>query len=226
MSPDRQAGLVFLVSALAVVTFMAVVDIMRAPSTITAPSLLEALDATRDAAVRAEIDRAFGNPPGAAPVRPEPLEARSAGRTDLVEGRLLFPVRGSDPTKLRDTFADARGKRRHNALDIMAARGTPVIAVDDGRVAKLFRSPAGGISVYQYDRDATRVYYYAHLDRYAEGLAEGAEVRRGDVVGFVGSTGNAPEHAPHLHFAIFALGDDKRWWKGTAINPYPLLKSP
>ena len=220
MSPDRQAGLVFLVSALAVVTFTAVLDMLRAPPTLTAPSLLEALDASRHAVVRGEIERAFGK--GSAPAAPVAAPpAPPAADTS----RLLFPVQGYDPSKLRDTFDDARGKRRHQALDIMAPRGTPVLAVADGTVAKLFRSPAGGISVYQYDRDETRVYYYAHLDRYAHGIAEGMPVRRGDVLGFVGSTGNAPESAPHLHFAVFALGADKRWWKGQAINPYSMLRS-
>ena len=148
-----------------------------------------------------------------------------AGAQHVVEPllRYAFPVPGFEHA-LRDNFEDARGKRRHNALDIMAPRGTPVVAVDDGRVAKLFRSPAGGLSLYQHDRDESRVFYYAHLDSYAKGLAEGMPVKRGDLLGFVGSTGNAPEHAPHLHFAVFVLGADKRWWKGEAVNPYPMLK--
>jgi murein DD-endopeptidase MepM/ murein hydrolase activator NlpD len=202
MSPDKQAGLVLAVSTLVVVTFATVLDMLRAPRTLTAPSTLD--------------------PPAAIEV-PQPMARAPA--PPLRADRLAYPVKGADPAQLRDSFAEARGKRRHEALDIMAPRGTPVVAVDDGRVAKLFRSAAGGISVYQYDGDERLVYYYAHLDRYAEGLGEGAEVRRGDVIGFVGSTGNAPEHAPHLHFAIFELGADKRWWKGRAINPYPLLKA-
>jgi len=138
--------------------------------------------------------------------------------------RLAFPVRGFERA-LRDNFDEMRGLRRHGALDIMAPRGTPVVAVDDGRIAKLFRNPLGGITLYQFDPGESRVYYYAHLDSYARGLAEGMPVRRGDVVGYVGSTGNAPKSAPHLHFAVFALGSDKRWWRGSPVNPYPLLKA-
>lgn len=144
----------------------------------------------------------------------------------LMSRRLLIPVPGVDHAKLRDNFDEMRGNRRHEALDIMAARGTPVHAVDEGRIAKLFESKAGGITVYQYDRDEKFAYYYAHLDRYADGLAEGMNLKRGEVLGFVGTTGNAPPGAPHLHFTIFRLGPDKKWWKGTALNPYPFLVEP
>jgi len=141
----------------------------------------------------------------------------------LASREMIVPVEGIARKALRDNFDERRGKRPHEALDIMAPRGTPVLAVDDGKVAKLFRSDAGGITVYQYDRDERFVYYYAHLDRYAKDLAEGQVLKRGQVLGYVGSTGNAPPHAPHLHFSIFKLGADKRWWKGTAVNPYPYL---
>lgn len=138
---------------------------------------------------------------------------------------LLLPVRGVLPSQLRSTFADTRGggTRPHEALDIMAPRGTPVLAAVDGTVEKLFASVPGGLTIYEFDRARTRAYYYAHLDRYADGLAEGRALRRGDVIGYVGSTGNAAEDAPHLHFAIFVLGPEKHWWEGTAIDPYPLL---
>ncbi len=138
-------------------------------------------------------------------------------------GRLAFPLPGFEHA-LRDNFNEKRGVRQHAALDIMAPRGTPVRAVDDGRIAKLYRGPMAGISIYQFDPATTRVYFYAHLDRYAADLKEGQPVARGDVIGYVGSTGNAPERAPHLHFAIHELGPDKRWWKGKAINPYALLR--
>ena len=105
----------------------------------------------------------------------------------------------------------------------MAPRGTPVLAVDDGTIRKLFHSRAGGLTVYQFDPGEIYCYYYAHLDRYADGLIERMKVRRGDVIGYVGSTGNASPAAPHLHFAIFLLGPEKRWSEGKAINPYPLL---
>ena len=149
--------------------------------------------------------------------------ANPSGAADALAGRnLLFPVQGFD-RELRDNFDERRGTRRHEALDIMAPRGTPVLAVDDGRVAKLFESAAGGNTLYQFDASGNFAYYYAHLDRYAPGLREGAAVSRGDVIGYVGSTGNAPAGAPHLHFTIFRLGADRKWWKGEAVNPYPYL---
>lgn len=136
---------------------------------------------------------------------------------------LLLPVEGFDRSRLRDDFADRRGTRVHEAIDLLAPRGTPVVAVDDGVIRKLFTSGAGGLTVYQYDREERYCYYYAHLDRYADGLHEGQSVRRGDRIGYVGTTGNAPPAVPHLHFTIFRLGADKRWWHGTPVNPYPLL---
>ena len=137
---------------------------------------------------------------------------------------LMIPVPGIGPSQLHDSFGETRGRGRHEAIDIHAPRGTPVIAVDDGKVVKLFTSKPGGLTVYQFDPGQEVAYYYAHLDRYAAGLAEGMELKRGDLIGYVGSTGNANPAAPHLHFAIFVLGPEKRWWEGTAINPYPLLR--
>ena len=142
---------------------------------------------------------------------------------ELAGRKLAFPVQGHDPRKLRDNFAERRGGHPHEALDIMAKRGTPVVAVEDGRVAKLFKSDAGGLTIYQFDPSERYAYYYAHLEGYAKGLAEGARVRRGEVIGYVGSSGNAQPEAPHLHFTIFRLGPDRKWWKGTAINPFPYL---
>jgi len=139
----------------------------------------------------------------------------------LASKKLLFPIQGFDLARLRDTFEERRGMIKHEALDILAPLGTPVLAVDDGRVAKLFRSLPGGITIYQFDASESYSYYYAHLDRYAPGLVDGVPVKRGDVIGYVGSTGNASAAAPHLHFAIFKLGAEKKWWKGEAINPFP-----
>ena len=138
---------------------------------------------------------------------------------------LLLPVQGVAASDLRDTFDDGRDgdTRGHEAIDIMAARGTPVLAVDDGRIARLFLSEPGGITVYQFDPSGQFAYYYAHLDRYADGLAEGQTVRRGAVLGYVGTTGNASPDAPHLHFALFRLGPEKQWWKGEPINPFEFL---
>lgn len=144
---------------------------------------------------------------------------------ELRHRNLELPVQGITRADLRDTFGEARGTtRRHEALDVLAPRFTPVVAVEDGTVAKLFFSDAGGITIYQFDRGQTFCYYYAHLQKYADGLKEGATVRRGEVIGYVGTTGNAPRETPHLHFAIFKLGDDKHWWQGTAIDPYSVLK--
>ena len=140
---------------------------------------------------------------------------------------MLLPVAGIKPAQLTDTFTQARGTGRlHDAIDIMAARGTPVLAAVDGKVEKLFTSKQGGLTIYEFDPAATHAYYYAHLDRYAAGVVEGMPIKRGDVIGYVGSTGNANPEAPHLHFAIFQLGPEKHWWQGTAINPYPLLTAP
>jgi peptidoglycan LD-endopeptidase LytH len=112
---------------------------------------------------------------------------------------------------------------RHEALDIMAARGTPVVAVDEGNVVKLFTSKQGGLTVYQFNATQSWCFYYAHLDRYAQGLKEGMLLRKGGILGYVGSSGNASPKAPHLHFTIFKLGPEKRWWQGTPIDPYLLL---
>ena len=136
---------------------------------------------------------------------------------------LAMPIAGLRPSDLRDSFEEIHGGHRHEAIDILEPRGTPVLAVDDGVVQKLFHSVPGGITIYQFNPAKTHCYYYAHLDRYAEGLAEGQPVRRGDRIGYVGTSGNAPPQTPHLHFAIYTLGPEKRWWEGTAIDPYPLL---
>jgi murein DD-endopeptidase MepM/ murein hydrolase activator NlpD len=141
----------------------------------------------------------------------------------LASRGLAIPVSGVSARDLANTYSDRRGEKSHEAIDIAAPRGTPVVAVDDGRIVKLFTSVAGGLTIYQFDREQRFAYYYAHLDRYAEKLREGAPVSRGDVIGYVGTTGNAPPDAPHLHFAIFALGPERQWWKGTPLNPYPLL---
>jgi murein DD-endopeptidase MepM/ murein hydrolase activator NlpD len=144
---------------------------------------------------------------------------------DLRDRRLTIPVKGAKREDLRDTFNELRGStRRHEAMDLLAPRHTPVIAVEDGKVARLFNSEAGGITIYQFDPSNTYVYYYAHLDRYADGLEEGDDIDRGDVLGYVGTTGNAPKDTPHLHFAIFKMTDKKQWWQGSAIDPYTVLR--
>jgi murein DD-endopeptidase MepM/ murein hydrolase activator NlpD len=152
-------------------------------------------------------------------VPPDPRIPRYA-RND---SDVLIPVAGITAGGLRSTFHEKRGSRVHEAIDILAPRGTPVVAAVDGSVRKLFNSKAGGLTIYQYDVAEEKVYYYAHLDRYADGIREGLAVKKGDVIGFVGTTGNAPPGTPHLHFSISVLPDTKEWWKGTAIDPYPIL---
>jgi len=161
-------------------------------------------------------------PPGVIPSTP----VMSSNVVEELRHRALtLPVQGIKRDDLRDTFSEQRGSaRRHEALDVLAARNTPVLAVEDGTVARLFLSDAGGITVYQFDPTKTYVYYYAHLERYAEGLKEGAPVKRGQVIGYVGTTGNAPRDTPHLHFAIFQMTEEKKWWEGTPIDPYSVLK--
>jgi murein DD-endopeptidase MepM/ murein hydrolase activator NlpD len=144
---------------------------------------------------------------------------------DLRRRNLTLPVDGIKREDLRDTFNETRGgTRRHEAIDVLAPRNTPVLAVEDGKIARLFYSEAGGITIYQFDPTTNYVYYYAHLERYADGLKEGDIVKRGQVLAYVGTTGNAPRDTPHLHFAIFKLTDEKRWWQGTPIDPYSVLR--
>lgn len=186
---------------------------------------LEAELAAHDELPAPATERQFTAAP---PARPTATAGSASGDADVAllrQRNLTLPVEGIDDDDLVNTFTDPRGQqRRHEAIDIMAARGTPVVSVEDGRVAKLFDSQQGGLSIYVFDPSGTHCYYYAHLDRYADGLKEGQAVRRGQVIGAVGSTGNAAENAPHLHFAIFRLGPDRQWWKGTPINPYLVLK--
>lgn len=168
-------------------------------------------------------------PPVTPPIDPPQEEPPAAHPAAVAAGipatALVVPVAGVAAAELSDTFDDRRGTdRMHEALDIMAPAGTPVLATADGTIEKLFDSDNGGLAIYQFDPTDTWCYYYAHLQRYAPGLEEGDAVKRGDVIGYVGSTGNASADAPHLHFGIYVLGEEKRWWRGTPVNPYPLLR--
>lgn len=133
------------------------------------------------------------------------------------------PIGGLRRSELRDSFNETHFGHRHEAVDIMEPRGTPVLAVADGVIAKLFQSKAGGNTIYEFDAAGAYCYYYAHLDHYAEGLADGARVTRGQTIGYVGSTGNASANAPHLHFGVNVTGPEHKWSDGTPIDPYPLL---
>ena len=151
-------------------------------------------------------------------VRPTPAELAQLA-SDLV-----VPVAGVQPSDLLDTFDEARGSRRHNALDIPAPRGTPVVSASAGKVLRLFSSQAGGLMVYASDPTDRFVLMYAHLDRYANGIADGMPLQRGDTIGFVGTTGNAPPNVPHLHFGIARTSNVARWWTGMPVDPRALLQ--
>jgi murein DD-endopeptidase MepM/ murein hydrolase activator NlpD len=181
-------------------------------------------------------ERAVGVERVAVPADAPPAPRGTAGKTfegarpadvalTLEERELEVPVEGVQRDALVNSFDDPRsGGRRHEALDILAPEGTPVLAVEDGTIARLFESAQGGTTIYQFDPSKQYVYYYAHLSGYAQGLDEGDTVRRGQVVGYVGTSGNAPKNTPHLHFAIFKMTDEKRWWEGTPIDPYEILR--
>jgi murein DD-endopeptidase MepM/ murein hydrolase activator NlpD len=176
-------------------------------------------------------DTSSAAPLPTAPVPPpEPLPAPpttgSADRAAMPELRLGMPIVGLDPKTLRSQFKEARGggSRQHEAIDIPAPRGTPVVAVAEGNVAKLFTSKDGGLTVYQFDNSQQYAFYYAHLDSYAPNLKEGMLLRKGDTLGYVGTTGDAPKDVPHLHFAVFKLGPEKQWWKGEALDPLGMLQ--
>jgi murein DD-endopeptidase MepM/ murein hydrolase activator NlpD len=138
---------------------------------------------------------------------------------------LRLPIDGAAVERMKGQFAERRegGEREHEAVDVLAPRNTPIHAVDDGTIAKLFHSKAGGTTIYQFDPDARFCYYYAHLERYAEGLHDGQSISRGEIIGYVGTSGNAPPDTPHLHFAIFELTADRHWWEGTPLDPYAVF---
>jgi murein DD-endopeptidase MepM/ murein hydrolase activator NlpD len=181
-----------------------------------------ALTAALSGACQGQESRAIG-PRGKESAGIEAAASTDDGAALLAARPLMLPVEGVAPSALVDTFNEGRPGHRHEAIDILARRGSRVYAVDDGKLVKLFTSVPGGLTLYQFDPDGNLAYYYAHLDRYADGLKEGMPLRRGDLIGYVGSTGNAAVEAPHLHFAVFRLGPQRQWWKGQPINPYPAL---
>ena len=134
------------------------------------------------------------------------------------------PINGLKAHDLHDSFNELHSGHRHEAIDIMEPEGTPIRAVVDGTIRKLFLSKAGGNTIYEFDEKRSYCYYYAHLKQYTYGLHEGMRVSRGEKIGYVGSTGDASPAAPHLHFAIYQLGPERRWWKGVSIDPYPVLE--
>lgn len=157
-----------------------------------------------------------------------PSDSSSATMSDadyLVARSILMPVAGADITRVEDTFTDPRdgGERTHRAVDILAPRGTPILSADDGRILRMTTSTLGGISMYTVDAEARLVYYYAHMDRYTEAVTPGRTIARGDTLGFVGTTGNAPKDVPHLHFQVMRWPADGKYWNGEPINPFAAL---
>ena len=138
--------------------------------------------------------------------------------------RLRVPIDGVDVESFKGGFAELRGERQHEGVDIVVPRGTPIHAVEDGTIAKLFFSRFGGITIYQFEVDGRLCFYYAHLQRYADGLHDGQHVSQGEVIGYVGTSGNAPPGTPHLHFEISELNADRKWWQGRPIDPYLVFK--
>lgn len=215
-------------SALVVVGALAQLSAKPAPKVKAAPSEPPKREAPASVPVEElspeEEAAAFLDEPTSAPVRDPLGEGTAEDIAFLVSRQLLFPVEGIDPAKLKDSFYFGRsGGRSHRASDIMAPKHSKIVAVADGVISTLDYNKKGGITIYQHDAAGPYTYYYAHLERYAPGLKEGQEVKRGDLLGFVGTTGNARGRLPHLHFAIYRIDDPKRWWSGVAINPFPLL---
>lgn len=200
------------------------VEVVASRSTVMAPALPCVPTAAAAEPKASAIDTPVSEPPTAPPLAATATAVTTSDVAVPLANQLLIPVAGIQANALKDTFNEARGSERHHeAIDILAPKGTQVLAVADGIIAKLFNSKPGGLTVYQFDASEKFAYYYAHLDRYAADVKEGVSLKRGDLVGYVGTSGNADPKTPHLHFAMFALGPEKQWWKGSPINPYPLL---
>lgn len=182
------------------------------------PGVLERADEAVPASMMGRGD------PGPA-VAAAPIGSSPGSPAEMADRHLEMPVEGVSKEQLTRQFHEQRGSsREHEAIDILAPRNTPVRAVEDGRIARLFLSKLGGITVYQFDPSGQYCYYYAHLERYADGLREGEPVKKGQVIGYVGTTGNAPPDTPHLHFAVYRLSAEKHWWEGSPIDPYDVLR--
>jgi murein DD-endopeptidase MepM/ murein hydrolase activator NlpD len=194
------------------VVFLVIVSLVGLAITFRTTPRLPAIDLPPNSPI------AIGTPLPPEPT-PSPELANFVGQVNLI-----IPVAGVRPDQLLDTFDDARSEGRvHDAIDIMAAAETPVLAAADGRILKLSNSDRGGTTIYQLNANQELVFYYAHLSRYADSLAEGNTVKQGEIIAYVGDTGNAGPGNYHLHFSIAAVSDPKRYWEGTNINPYPLL---
>ncbi|HVA58842.1 MAG TPA: M23 family metallopeptidase [Gemmatimonadaceae bacterium] len=197
-----------------------------APAVVPEPEGRVAAAAMGPSAANGDADAGDAAPSDAASRLVAPRLALTAAAADatLVSHALILPVAGGSADALQDSFDSPReGGRFHHAIDIMAPRGTPVLAADDGRVLRLSSNTLGGITAYTIDRSGQFVYYYAHLEGYKRGLSAGDLVTKGDTIGYVGTTGDAPENLPHLHFQILRMPPDGKYWEGEAIDPFPLL---
>ncbi len=183
------------------------------------------INAAQAAAKSAPVPDSMTNSPAATSTRQPAKRVALEPVAPVVVGALAIPVVGVKPNELVDTFSQARdaGARVHDAIDIMAPLGTPVIAAAPGTVEKIWESDKGGHTVYVRSPDRRIIYYYAHLDGYAASLREKMALKAGDPIGIVGFSGNASPDGPHLHFAVMATEPDASWSAGTALNPYPLL---
>jgi peptidoglycan LD-endopeptidase LytH len=209
------------------VAFCAGALVMWALASYGPPKPVVPIEAQLDGDVRAKLVTADARP------NVEPSETKTARAPSLGAERVVattgaarnlrVPIDGSDVDSWKGGFEERRGNRPHEAVDILAPRNTPVHAVTDGTIAKLFVSKLGGKTIYQIDPAGQLEYYYAHLDRYADGLQDGQTVSKGDIVGYVGTTGNAPPNTPHLHFGVFQLDENRHWWQGKPIDPYEVF---
>ena len=212
-------SIAILAAVAALVVILSAISNRRNPTTLT----LQKGAAATPLPSQAQTNSAESQPTAALITPPESQITPSIPPAS--PGGLIIPVLGVRPEQLRDTFAEARSEGRvHDAIDIVAARGTPVIAVADGPIVKLFQSDRGGITIYQLSTDGKFVYYYAHLERYADGLGEGHFAKQGETIAYVGDTGNASPGNYHLHFSVAEISDPKNFWHGININPYPLLR--
>ena len=204
-------------------------------TTSAAGAVVAAKDVARDGAVAGSASAALDTVPFAPDTTPRPAPGAVRDTTPVVASpaelaelaaAMTVPVQGVAASELHDSFDEARGGRVHEAIDIHAPRGTPVVAATDGRVLRLHESRPGGLMIYQADATDRFVLMYGHLEGYAPGLADGVAVRRGQVIGYVGTSGNAPPGTPHLHFVVARGRPSTSWWRGTPVNPYPLLVGP
>ncbi|HKQ77992.1 MAG TPA: M23 family metallopeptidase [Blastocatellia bacterium] len=201
-------------------------NIARIGRARTKSRLNSAASANTGPGLSIELPATLQDPPGGGPASSPPSSTSSSTSSgNDYSLNLIIPVEGVRPNDLRDTFNAIRsGGRLHRAIDIIAPRGTPVLAAADGEIIRLSFNNAGGVTIYQMSDDKKLVYYYAHLDRYADDLAAGDYASQGDVIGYVGNTGNAAAGSCHLHFSIWVVTDPKKYWTGDNINPYPILR--